>query len=72
MSRDERGRRDPRLVDRSSLWGTARVTSVEDALLRQLQRADHPPERASHLLDAVGRIVTPGADQARPVATTGC
>jgi hypothetical protein len=49
------------------------LAPVEDALLHQLQRAlTIPPERASHLLDAVGRIVTPGADEARPVATTVC
>jgi hypothetical protein len=49
------------------------LAPIEDALLRQLQRAlTIPPERASRLLDAVGRIVTPGADEARPIATTAC
>lgn len=49
------------------------LAPVEDALLQQLQRAlTIPPERASRLLDAVGRIVTPGADEARPVPTTAC
>jgi hypothetical protein len=71
--RDERGRRDPRLVDRSSLCGTSRVTSVEDALLHQLQRAlTIPPERTSRLIDAGRRIVMPGAGETRPAATTSC
>lgn len=49
------------------------LAPVEDALLHQLQGTlTIPPERASRLLDAVGRIVTPGVDQARPVATTAC
>jgi hypothetical protein len=46
------------------------LAPIEDALLHQLRRAlTIPPERASRLLDAVGRIVTPGADEARPIAT---
>src|SRR5262249_34400401 len=49
------------------------LAPVEDALLHQLQRAlPIPLERASRLLDAVGRIVTPGADEVRPVTTTVC
>jgi hypothetical protein len=49
------------------------LAPVEDALLDQLRRAlTIPPERASRLLDTVGRIVTPGADEARPIAATVC
>lgn len=49
------------------------LAPVEDALLQQLQRGlTIPSDRASCLLDAVGRIVTPGAGEARPVATTVC
>jgi hypothetical protein len=49
------------------------LAPIEDALLHPLQRAlTIPPVRASRLLDAVGRIVTPGADEARPIATTVC
>ena len=49
------------------------LAPVEDALLHQLRRAlTIPPERASRLLTTIGRIVTPGADEARPSATTVC
>jgi len=49
------------------------LAPVEDALLQQLQRAlTIPPERASDLIDAIARIVTPGAPEARPVAATVC
>lgn len=49
------------------------LAPVENALLHQLRRAlTIPPERASRLLDAVGRIVTPGTDEAQPIATTAC
>jgi hypothetical protein len=49
------------------------LAPIEDALLQQLQRAlTIPPERASDLIDAIARIVTPGAAEARPVAATVC
>src|SRR5262249_7440662 len=49
------------------------LAPVEDALMQQLQRAlTIPPERASDLVDAIARIVTPGEAEARPVATTVC
>jgi tellurite resistance protein len=49
------------------------LAPVEDALLAQLQRAlTIPPERASQLIDAVARIVTPGAADVQPIATTVC
>ena len=49
------------------------LAPVEDALMQQLQRAlTIPPERASGLIDAIARIVTPGEAPARPVAATVC
>jgi hypothetical protein len=49
------------------------LAPIENALLQQLQRAlTIPPERASDLIDAIARIVTPGAAEARPVAATVC
>lgn len=49
------------------------LAPVEDRLLEQLQRAlTIPPGRASLLIDAVARIVTPGAAEVQPIATTVC
>jgi hypothetical protein len=49
------------------------LAPIEDALLQQLQRAlTIPPARASDLVDAIARIVTPGAAEARPVTATVC
>lgn len=49
------------------------LAPIEDALLQQLQRAlTIPPDRASDVVDAIARIVTPGAAEARPIATTVC
>jgi hypothetical protein len=49
------------------------IAPIEDALLGQLQRAlTIPPERRSRLIDAVARIVTPGAAEVQPIATPVC
>jgi hypothetical protein len=49
------------------------LAPVEDALLQQLQRTlTIPPERASNLIDAIARIVTPGVTEPVSVAATVC
>ena len=46
---------------------------IEAALLEQLRCAlTIPPGRASLLIEAVARIVTPGSAEVQPIATTVC
>jgi hypothetical protein len=47
------------------------LAPIETATLADLQRAlTIPPDRASYVIDAVARIVTPGAPE--PQATATC